>query len=138
MRDLKRNQKTIYYTLYQDSVPVYELDENGKIIYVEINGEKVPIETGETTSGYSEVKDFCFNVSASKGETENNVFGKSLDYDKVLLTHNTACEIDEYSRLWIDTKPLIGNDGKTDSEPEYEVKRVAKSLNHIMYAVKKV
>lgn len=138
MRDLKRNQKTIYYTLYQDSVPVYELDENGEIIYVEINGEKIPVETGETTSGYSEVKDFCFNVSASKGETENNVFGKSLDYDKVLLTHNTACEIDEYSRLWIDTKPLIGNDGKTDSEPEYEVKRVAKSLNHIMYAVKKV
>lgn len=138
MRDLRRNQKTIYYTLYQDSVPVYELDENGKIIYVEINGEKVPVETGETTSGYSEVKEFSFNVSASKGETENNVFGKSLDYDKVLLTHNTACEIDEYSRLWIDTKPFMGNDGKTDSEPEYEVKRVAKSLNHIMYAVKKV
>lgn len=138
MRDLKRNQNKIYYTLYQESVPVYEVDENGDIIYVEIDGVKVPVETGETTSGYTEVREFDVNVSASKGETENNVFGKSLDYDKVLLTHDTMCEIDEFSRLWIDTKPIIGVGGEANSEPEYTVKRVAKSLNHIMYAVKKV
>lgn len=137
MRDLERNKQKIYYALYQNNQPVYETDENGDIIYIDINGEQVPVDTGATVSGYSNPAELMINVSASKGDSENTVFGKSLDYERVMSTHDLTLLIDEHSHLWVDVAPVINEDGKTSTEHDYEVKAVSKSINNVLYAIKK-
>ena len=64
MRGLKRNQKTIWYQLYQDNIPVYETDLDGNIVTDPITGE--PLLTGETKVGYSDPVEFRANVSAAR------------------------------------------------------------------------
>lgn len=56
-------------------------------------------------------------------------------YDKVLITDDMSCPIDENTVLFVDSKP-----GYRQGKPafDYTVKRVAKSLNTISYAVSKV
>ena len=46
--------------------------------------------------------------------------------------------MDENSILWIDTVPDISENGSTATAYDYVVTKVAKSLNHKAYALKKV
>ncbi len=122
MRDLKRNQQKIYYCLFLGSVP--ETDEDGN-------------ETGSNVSKYSNPVRLDTCVSATKGDSQANAFGISLDYDKTMSISDTSVPIDEFTRLFVDSMPILNEDGSTDSEPDYIVKKVAKSLNGILYAIKK-
>ena len=47
MRLLEKNKQNLKYALQVGEVPVYERDEDGNIIYIEIDGQKVPVETGD-------------------------------------------------------------------------------------------
>ena len=131
MRSLERNKITIYYALYNDKIPIK--DEFGN-------------ETGQYTNGYEKPLKFKIRVSANKGESEDNAFGKSLDYDRVMNTTDHKFPADEYSILWIDRKPQLDSNGEypVDSggnlitNHDYTVKKVAKDLNEWMYAIKKV
>ena len=105
MRNCKRNQRTITYSLYGAATTT---DEWGN--EVKSYGDKV-----ETT----------LSISPATGETSEDVFGVSLDYDMVLTTFDMKCPIDEYSKVWIDGE-------------QYKVKKKAKNLNTILYAVKRV
>ncbi len=122
MRSMERNKQNIYYALYQDQVPI--LDEDGN-------------ETGDYKTGYSNPLPFRIRVSPNKGESENNAFGKSLDYDRVMYTSDHSFPIDEFSILWVDTMPEIKEDGSTDTPHDYTVKRQAKDLNEWLFAIKK-
>ena len=113
MRNLKRNQQTIWYSLL--SVSTGE-DEWGNT---------------EDIKDYGEVSSINICVSANKGEVNEQAFGTDLDYDREMITHDMDCPIDEYTHLWID-----GRD--TDKTHNYIVKAVSKSLNCIKYAIKKV
>lgn len=53
MRSLKKNQQRLQYATYSDQITIYERDEDGDIIYVNIDGEQVPTIAGEIT-GYNE------------------------------------------------------------------------------------
>ena len=63
-------------------------------------------------------------------------YSASTSYSKTVIVDDTNCPIDEHSRLWIDRTPTdaLG----ADIAHNYEVVMVAKSLNHITYAVKQV
>lgn len=110
MRDLKRNQQTVYYSLCK---PNSAEDQNGNVI-----------------DSYSEPIKSKFNISPAKGEANFQPFGKNIDYDCEMVTHNKNIAIDEFSRLW------IGRD--TDQPYNFIVKKVAKSLNCTRYALKQV
>jgi hypothetical protein len=113
MRDLKRNQQTIWYSLLNVES---EKDEWGNTQDIKAYGE--PIETKMTLSG-------------NKGEASEQAFGADLKYDREMSTHDMNCPIDEYTHLWID-----GRD--TKETHNYIVKAVSKSLNCIRYAIEKV
>ena len=70
------------------------------------------------------------------GEYQVNMFGNLESYDKVLITDDTNCPIDENTLLFVDKEPEFGNDGNPLCD--YRVRRVAKSLNSISYAISKV
>ena len=113
MRDLKRNQQTIWYSLLNVSTGV---DEWGNTEDIKTYGEPVKV---------------SMSVSANKGEVSQQAFGADLKYDREMSTHDMSCPIDEYAHLWID-----GRD--TAETHNYIVKAVSKSLNCIRYAIEKV
>ncbi len=122
MRLMKRNCRKIYYQLYLGKSPV--IDSDG-------------YETGDTQIDYANPVELTCNVSPASGRITQEMFGTMESYDKVILTDQMDCPIDENSVLFVDTIPVI-QDEELKNNHDYEVKRVAKSLNGIAYAVNKV
>jgi hypothetical protein len=113
MRDLIRNQQTIWYSLQNVTV---DKDEWGNT---------------EDIKGYGEPIKMQLSVSANKGSISAQAFGTDLNYDREMSTHNMNCPIDEYTRLWLDGR-------NTTETHNYEVVAVSKSLNCIRYAIRRV
>lgn len=76
------------------------------------------------------------NVSAATGSAQVEQFGNFISYDKVIVTDNLSCPIDENTVLFVDKEPEYDADG--NPLYDYIVRRVAKSLNSISYAISKV
>lgn len=136
MRGLRRNQRILHYQLYQEHIPVYETDLDGNIIYDPVTGE--PLLTGETKVGYSDPVEFRANVSANRGESSSDPFGIDLSYDKTMVSCNMELPIDELSVLFVDRKPEFDAGGNLTNTADYKVAKVAKSLNSVLYAIKKI
>ena len=121
------------YSLQDGRVPIYERDENGDIVYIEVDGQKIPVETGEYETGYSDPVDFMGNISMSGGEAEAKEFGMDIgDFDAVIVLEKDAVPITETSIIW-HTSPVKYKDEQNtivDSKSaDYAVKRVSPSLN---------
>ena len=136
MRGLKRNQKTLYYQIYQSNIPVYEMDLDGNIVIDPVTGE--PLLTGETMVGYAAPVQFRANVSAARGESSSDPFGIDLSYDKTMVSCDMTLPIDELSVLFVDKKPEFDAGGNLANTADYKVVKVAKSLNSVLYAIRKV
>ena len=145
MRDLKRNQTEFWYCLLIPNTQEAIVDENGN-------------ETGEIIPSYEEAVRMQANISPATGNSNTEQFGNLTDYDRVIVTHDMNCPIDEHSVLFIGEEPSyteVQTHEITESQtvlgddeievisyqlPKYNyiVKRVAKSLNVISIAVRKV
>lgn len=131
MKTLKRNKTKFYYALYA-----------GKKRFVDENGNT----TGEYIITYTSPIRAYANISPASGETTAQQFGRDIQYDKVAVMDSVVPGIDEYTVLWIDTMPQLSPDGtlaidstgKIITPYDYVVKKIAKSLNSISIAVKKV
>lgn len=133
MRLLRKNMQPMKYSLQDGRVPIYERDENGDIVYIEVDGEKIPVETGEYETGYSAPVDFMGNISMSGGEAEAKEFGMDIgDFDAVIILEKGDIPITETSIIW-HTSPVKYKDEQNtivDSKSaDYAVKRVSPSLN---------
>lgn len=137
MRGLKRNQKKLWYQLYQSNISVYETDLEGNILTDPITGE--PLLTGETKVGYADPVEFQANVSPARSEAENEPFGVNTDYDKVLCCcGRKKLPIDELSVLFVDAMPEFDDSGNLLNKADYKIVKPAKSLNSALYAIKKI
>lgn len=113
MRDLKRNQQTVFYALLNVSVAE---DEWGNT---------------DDVKTYGEPQEIRISVSANRGEASAQAYGADLKYDREMTTHDMDCPIDEYSHLWLDGR-------KVTETHNYEVAAVSRSLNCIRYAIRRV
>ena len=120
MKLQRRNLKPIYYCLFKEKEPI--IDEDGN-------------ETSEYKIVYHKPVRLECNISPSMGYAQAEMFGNLDSYDKIIITDNIECPIDENTVLFLDKRPKF-----TDDTPDYDyiVKRVAKSLNFIAYAISKV
>ena len=131
MRCLNRNKQRFFYALYEGKEPL--TDDNGYV-------------TGEDSVIYGKPRVCYGNISAAVGEATVRQFGGSVDYDKVIVMGVDAPDIDEFSVLWVDTIPEIDEDGnlllnekeEVKTPHDYLVRKVAKSLNSVSYAIRKV
>lgn len=131
MRCLDRNKSVFYYALYAGKTPI--TDEYGNL-------------TGEYVIAHGNPVRTRANISPAQGETTTRQFGEYEAYDKVILMENPWCPIDEHSILWVDTLPQLTQNGELARDEngnvitpwDYEVVTVARSLNSVAYAVKKV
>jgi hypothetical protein len=130
VRGLKRNQRTLYYRLYSEHIPVYETDLDGNTIYDPVTGE--PLLTGDYTVGYADPVKFNANVSPARSEAQTEPFGVNTDYDKVICSCDLTLPIDELSQIFVDRKPGSGK------KADYKVVKVAGSLNSLLYAIKQL
>ena len=120
MKLLERNKSAFWYLLYGRKEPI--IDEYGN-------------ETGEEHVVYKDAVSAKANISTAIGSAQIKQFGNFAGYDKVIVTDDKTCPIDENTVLFIDKEPEY-----KDGKPLYDyiVKRVAKSPNYISYAVSKV
>ena len=137
MRSLKKNQQNLWYSTYADQITEYYRDSGGNIIYDEIDGELIPRIKSER-AGYNNPVSFYANISAGKGTSQEEVFGVSLDYTKTISTSDMDLPISETSLIWFETEPTYNADGTVnESSADYSVVGIAKSLNNVVYALKK-
>lgn len=120
MRTLLRNQVPFYYAPYLSKNEI--IDDYGN-------------RTGEYEIVYGEPLKVYGNISAAQGETQTRQFGESETYDRVIVLSNPQTPIDEYSILWVDTTPTVG---EKKQPHDYIVKKVARSLNSVSIAISKV
>lgn len=118
MRTLNRNMRTLYYALVDTESG--ELDEWG-------NEYKVTYQTPVAMQA---------NIGTSSGYVGIEQFGNNLKYDKVIVTTDMDCPIDETTVCCIDREPSYNTSGELLYD--YRVRRVSKSLNSISIALEKV
>ena len=123
MRALQRNKVRIFYANYRGKTPLK--DEYGNL-------------TGEYDISYDNPIAIMANVSAARGEATTRQFGDDEGYDRVIVLGDPKFPIAGTSILWIDTPPVIGEDGSTVTPHDHIVKQVATSLNSVSIAVSKV
>ena len=121
MRTLLRNKKPFYYCNFLRKEAI--VDEYGN-------------ETSEYRVVYGAAIKAYANISAATGYAQTEQFGNLDSYDKVIVTGDLKCPIDENTVLFIDKAPEWDSDG--NPKYDYIVRRVAKSLNSIAIAIRKV
>lgn len=119
MRNLQRNTRTFWYRLYEEVEPIETTDEWGNTV-----------ETGGQSMGYGDPVKMSANISPATGASITEQFGNLDNYDKVIVTADMSCPIDENTVLYVDTTPPQPYD--------YVVRGIAKSLNSISIAIRKV
>lgn len=129
MRLLRKNMQPMKYALQDGEIPVYETDEDGNIIYIEVEGQRVPVETGEYTTGYSSPVDFEANINNKLAEVLIKDFGidDSTNYAQIVVEKD-ALPIKNGSVIWKKSEVKYKDEGKTivdEKSADYLVKGVA-------------
>ena len=123
MRCLRRNKVPFYYALFTERVE--EEDDYGN-------------KTGTFEVRYGDPVKAKANISPARNAETVELFGTDINYDKVIVMCPADVPIDEHSVLWVDTLPELDNEGKTQTPYDYIVKKAARSLNSVCYAIAKV
>ena len=127
MRILQRGKQVLWYRLYQGIAPDTYTDEWGNVV-----------EAGENNVTYGSPVKMVANVSPASGASIEEQFGNLDNYDKIIVTDDMDCPIDENTVLYIDSTPAIDYATGEYNHYNYVVRRVAKSINSISIAVRKV
>ncbi|MBR1631356.1 MAG: hypothetical protein IJ680_05825 [Paludibacteraceae bacterium] len=142
MRQLRKNKQKLYYALADgDQVPVYKYDDEGNLIYQEVDGESVPKDTGVWETPYKDPVVFYGNINTGNvGYTVARAYGiSSGNFDAVLCMRKGEIPLEVTSLIWYDREPTYRTDGKVDPKSaNYSVRRIPPCLDEICYLLRKV
>lgn len=142
MMTLQSNKQAMKYSLQGERVPIYETDENGNIIYdhytdsggniiyyLDENGNKIPLATGEYTTGYSQPVPFFANINNKLNEVVWQDYGidDSTNYAQIIASKDEL-PLKAGSVIWKKSEVGYKDDDKTivdDKSCDYIVKGVA-------------
>ena len=122
MRDLRRNQRKMYYSLYIEQENDSEFD------------------TLDTVAKYSKPIEFKASLSVGQSDADDSPFGKDISYDRIISTVNKSLPITETSLIWYEAKPVLLEDGSADpSSADYKVAAMPlDGLDGIRIAIKRI
>lgn len=83
---LQRNKRKMKYANVAEGQPIYRKDDDGNIIYQEIDGELVPLKTGETSMGIEEPVIFYATITNKLSETLIKEFGVDYSTETAQIT----------------------------------------------------
>ena len=141
MMTLNQNKQKLYYALLDNVVPICETDDDGNIIYYEDEeGNRIPLETGDTKIIYSKPVEFYGNIAMSGGEVEVQEFGLNLaDYEAILVLDKNTLPLTETSLIWQNTKPKFNQDETLDeNSADYKIVKINSSNNYDKYVLSRV
>lgn len=130
MRMQRRNERTLFYSLYNAKTPITYTDSDGNIY-----------ETGEYKVTYSAPVEFKGSIAMSSiGYSEAMEFGLDLsDYNATLVVDKDSLPINETSLIWFESEPEVDYEGYAIKESaDYSVIKVNKSLNVDKFVLKKL
>lgn len=139
MMMLNSNKQKMYYSLLTGETPVYKRDENGNIIYIDFDGNNVPVpaEDGDVELTYGIPETFFANIAFSSGEAQAVEYGVDVSsYDAVLVVEKGSIPITETSLIWFETEPQYKDVSKTIVDyksADFKVLAVKPSLNVSKY-----
>ena len=152
---LKDAQKLKYLLQTNEKTPVNETDVSGEVEYIEIDGEQVPLETGDyeighvqTSSAKDEIVEFLGNLAFSgdtyffSGGTVSKEYGiDDSDYDAVLCMPRNSLPIKETSYIWRTSEVEYEDAEQTrvdTSSADYRVVKIVPSLGFDRYLLRAV
>jgi len=154
---LKDAQKLKYLLQTNEKTPVNETDATGETEYIEVDGELVPLETGEYEIGHTqkgdnppkdEIVEFLGNLAFSgdtyffSGGTVSKEYGiDDSDYDAVLCMPKDNVPITETSYIWYKSEVEYEDEEQTrvnTSSADYRVVKIVPSLGFDRYLLRKV
>ena len=133
------NKQAMKYSLQEQTVTVYEKDEDGNLKFYETeDGEKIYYTHEET--GFSEPIDFRANISFSGGKAQSKEYGfDTADFDAILLTDKNVLPIQKGDLIWLDSKPTYTSDSLVDeTSSDFTVVGIKPALCSTKYMLKAV
>lgn len=130
MMTLQANKQKMHYSLQGKKVPIYETDEDGNIIYYEdADGNKIPLETGEYETGYSQPVSFFANINNKLNEVVWQDYGidNSTEYAQIIASKDEL-PLKAGSVIWKKSEVGYKDEAKTIVDittSDYTVKGVA-------------
>lgn len=138
MRTLSKNKQKMKYALYQEGNIIYETDENGDIVYIEVDGEMVPVEAS-SKSNYANPVDFVANISTSgSGDATEAEWGiDKSDYNALIVANKGEFPFDEQTLIFQHSEPKFDEYGALKPESaDYHIIAIRPSLNQVKYILK--
>ena len=122
MRDLRKNQLNMYYSLYMEQENDSDFDSL------------------DTVAKYSAPIEFRASLSVGQSDSDDSPFGKDISYDRIISTVKKDLPITETSLIWYETKPVLLEDGSADpSSADYKVAAMPlDGLDGIRIAIKRI
>lgn len=130
MRTLLKNQQPMKYALLLGTFPIYERDEYGEIIYyTDGEGNRIPLETGESEERYSEPVEFGANINNKLDEVAWTEYGidNSTNFAQI-VTDKGVLPLKAGSVIWKKSEVRYKDAEKTipdETTADYIVKGVA-------------
>ncbi len=116
MRMCERNIKHFRYATYKNRTEI--VDPYGNV-------------TGYSQIEYNEPIETKGRISATRGRADVDLFGVNLIYSRTITVTDMNCPIDENTVLWVEEKDVT-------KPHDYVVVSVARDINYIVYAIKRV
>lgn len=104
----------MYFSNKVEEVTIYKRDDDGNIIYVEIDGEQVPVEAGTKSNVYSEPIEFHASISGKLNELHMKSFGidMSAAYSEIVVEKDLLpSEFGIGSIIWKNSPIVYEEDG---------------------------
>lgn len=140
LRTQKRNRQKMYYAVPVGRVPKYKLDDNGEVIYMDIDGELVPVETGEYEEGFGKAVPFRGAIFSQLENAIVRAWGNdnTNNYAVLVVSKDAYPELKNGVRIWRNTKVKKDSTGKVDgSSADYIIAgTLTEELNEDSYYLK--
>nr|DAM78964.1 MAG TPA: hypothetical protein [Caudoviricetes sp.] len=141
MRMLNRNKQRMKYYVNGKKVPIYDTDDDGNIKYIIVDGERVPVETGEYQIVDEKLVDFKANINSTLTEAFIKAFGVDDSSDKAtIVCAKNKLPLKVGMRIWRNSEVGYSEDGSIDIDSADYVVAAAndEALNEDSFLLKKV
>jgi hypothetical protein len=122
------------YSLFNSSTPEYERDEQGNIVYIDVDGQQVPSETGEEIPAYATPVDFKASISSELNEMHVKSYG--VDQSSIyaeLVTEKNHVPITVGTLIWVKSPVEWEDVGQTIPKAESADYTVVGLMDENMY-----
>lgn len=133
---LEINKQKLAYSIQGEQVAEYQTID-GEIQYIDVDGEQIPIETGNYTTGFGDPVVFYANIAFSGGEAQEQEYGFNVsDYDATLLTERGEFPLSKGDLIWLDSEIGYKNGRPDPTTADFVIVGVKPALETTKYMLK--